>query len=100
MSVGGDRVWRVQTKTRQPIPVEIWVLVAAAFLIALGFGIVAPVLPQFARSFDVGVMAASAIVSIFAFVRLVFAPAGGALISRFGELGTAEELDRWFPPAP
>ena len=58
---------------------EIWVLVAAAFLIALGFGIVAPVLPQFARSFDVGVMAASAIVSIFAFVRLVFAPAGGAL---------------------
>ena len=70
---------------RQPIPVEIWVLVAAAFLIALGFGIVAPVLPQFARSFDVGVMAASAIVSIFAFVRLVFAPAGGALISRFGE---------------
>ena len=41
MSVGGDRVWCVQTKTRQPIPVEIWVLVAAAFLIALGFGIVA-----------------------------------------------------------
>ena len=30
-------------------------------------------------------MAASAIVSIFAFVRRVFAPAGGALISRFGE---------------
>ena len=57
------------------VPVEIWILVAAAFLIALGYGLVAPILPQFAQSFDVGVMAASAIVSIFAFVRLVFAPA-------------------------
>ena len=66
-------------KRRQPVPAEIWVLVAAAFLIALGFGIVAPILPQFAQSFDVGVMAASAIVSVFAFVRLIFAPAGGAI---------------------
>lgn len=72
-------------KRRQPVPAEIWVLVAAAFLIALGFGIVAPILPQFAQSFDVGVMAASAIVSVFAFVRLIFAPAGGALIGKFGE---------------
>ena len=70
---------------RPPVPAEIWVLVAAAFLIALGYGLVAPILPQFARSFDVGVMAASAIVSIFAFVRLVFAPAGGVFIGRFGE---------------
>ncbi|MFT3888575.1 MAG: MFS transporter [Arachnia sp.] len=75
----------MRTRTRQPLPVEIWVLVAAAFLIALGYGLVAPILPQFARSFDVGMMAASAIVSVFAFVRLVFAPAGGALIGRFGE---------------
>lgn len=75
----------MRTRTRGPIPAEIWVLVAAAFLIALGYGLVAPILPQFARSFDVGVMAASAIVSIFAFVRLVFAPAGGALVARFGE---------------
>lgn len=73
------------TRVKRSIPAEIWVLVAAAFLIALGFGIVAPILPQFAKSFDVGVMAASAIVSVFAFVRLVFAPAGGALIGKFGE---------------
>lgn len=70
---------------REPVPAEIWVLVASALLIALGFGIVAPVLPQFAKSFDVGVMAASAIVSVFAFVRLIFAPAGGALIAKMGE---------------
>ncbi len=70
---------------RPPIPREIWVLVAAAFVIAVGFGLVSPVLPQYARSFDVGVAAASVIVSAFAFFRLVFAPAGGALVTRLGE---------------
>lgn len=60
-------------------------LVAAAFVIAIGFGLVAPVLPAYARSFDVGVAAASVVVSAFAFFRLVFAPAGGALVSRLGE---------------
>lgn len=60
-------------------------LVGAAFLIALGYGLVAPILPQFAHSFDVGVILASAIVTVFALVRLVFAPAGGALVAKFGE---------------
>jgi MFS transporter, ACDE family, multidrug resistance protein len=43
------------------------------------------VLPAYARSFDVGVAAASVIVSAFAFFRLVFAPAGGLLVARLGE---------------
>lgn len=73
------------TPTRAPIPREIWILVGAAFVIAIGFGIVSPVLPAYARSFDVGVTAASVIVSAFAFFRLVFAPAGGALVERLGE---------------
>ncbi|MGV9679382.1 MFS transporter [Nocardia sp. NPDC003482] len=67
------------------LPVEIWVLVAAAFLIALGFGLVAPALPQYALSFGVGVAAASAIVSAFAFMRLLFAPVSGRLVQRLGE---------------
>lgn len=70
---------------RPPIPAEIKVLVASAFVIAIGFGLVSPVLPAYARSFDVGVAAASFVVSIFAFFRLVFAPAGGALVQRLGE---------------
>lgn len=74
-----------RTSTRVPIPGEIKVLVAAAFVIAIGFGLVAPVLPAYARSFDVGVAAASVVVSVFAFFRLLFAPAGGALVSRLGE---------------
>ena len=67
------------------IPREIKVLLAAAFVIAVGFGLVAPVLPQFARSFDVGVTASSVIVSAFALTRLIFAPTGGKLIERLGE---------------
>lgn len=77
---------RGRTGHRQvPIPAEIKVLVAAAFVIAVGFGLVSPVLPAYARSFDVGVAAASTVVSAFAFFRLLFAPAGGALVSRLGE---------------
>ena len=72
-------------RTRVPVPREIWVLVVAAFVIALGFGIIAPILPQYAASFDVGVAAASAIVTVFALTRMAFAPGAGALISRFGE---------------
>lgn len=64
---------------------QIWVLVAAAFVIALGFGLIAPVLPEFARSFNVGVTAASAIVSVFALTRLIFAPASGQLVQKLGE---------------
>ncbi len=70
---------------RPALPREIWVLAGAALLIALGYGLVAPVLPQFARSFDVSVAAASFVVSAFALTRLLLAPAGGALIARLGE---------------
>lgn len=68
-----------------PIRGEIRVLIGAAFVIAIGFGLVSPVLPAYARSFDVGVAAASVVVSAFAFFRLLFAPAGGALVSKLGE---------------
>ena len=49
------------------IPREIWVLIAAAFVIALGFGLITPVLPSFAQSFGVGAFASSVVVSAFAF---------------------------------
>lgn len=67
------------------LPREIWVLVVASFVIALGFGLVAPALPQFARSFDVGVTAATVVVSSFAAMRLLFAPASGSLVQKLGE---------------
>jgi MFS family permease len=70
---------------RERLPVEVWVLVAASFIIAVGFGIVAPVLPVYAASFGVGHTAVAALISAFAFVRLAFAPVSGRLVNRFGE---------------
>lgn len=67
------------------VPTQIKVLIAASFLIALGYGLVAPVLPSFAKSFDVGAMAATFVVSAFALTRLLFAPTSGKLITRLGE---------------
>ncbi len=69
---------------RTPIPQEIRILVMGAFIIALGFGLVAPIIPQFAQSFDVSVWAASAVVSIFAATRLAFAPMSGRLVDVLG----------------
>lgn len=71
--------------SRPVIPQEIRVLLVAAFIIALGFGLIAPILPQYAVSFDVGAAAASIIVSIFAFTRLLFAPVAGILTAKLGE---------------
>ena len=73
---------------RDRVPQQITVLIAAAFVIAIGYGIVAPVLPQFATTFGVGVAAASAVVSVFAVARLLFAPAGGRILNRIGERPT------------
>lgn len=75
----------IVSKSPARLPREIWVLVAAAVCIALGYGIVAPVLPQFAKTFDVTTTAATIVVSAFAFMRLTFAPVSGRLSQRFGE---------------
>lgn len=65
-----------------------WVLVAATAVVAIGYGLIAPVLPIYAKSFDVGVTAAGVIVSIFALFRLLFAPVSGTLVTRLGERST------------
>src|ERR1700710_3027962 len=60
--------------TRGPLrglPVEVAVLSAVAFFVAAGFGIVAPAIPVFARSFGVSRTAAGAVISAFALMRLV-----------------------------
>ena len=58
---------------------------AVAFCVALGFGILAPALPVFARTFEVSNLQASAVISAFALVRLVTAPLAGGLVDRLGE---------------
>lgn len=60
-------------------------LVAVAVAVAVGFGVVAPAIPEFARSFGVGKTAAGAVISAFAFMRFVSALGGGKLVDAFGE---------------
>lgn len=71
--------------TRIPIPAELRILILAAFIVAIGFGIVAPILPQYASDFGVSAMAVSAVVSAFGLFRLLFAPASGKLTQMLGE---------------
>ncbi|WP_419197219.1 MFS transporter [Mycolicibacterium austroafricanum] len=70
---------------KQPLPREVWVLVAANFVVALGYGVVAPVLPQYARHFGVSISAATFVITAFAVMRLVGAPPAGMLVQRLGE---------------
>ena len=78
-------------RSKESLPSSVWVLLAAAFSIAMGFGLIAPVLPQFANSMakevfpDAAVTATSVVVSAFAVFRLLWATPAGSLVSKFGE---------------
>ncbi len=67
------------------LPREVGVLTAVAFAVAVGFGVVAPAIPSYAREFGVGRTAAGAVISAFAFMRLVSALSSGRLVNRIGE---------------
>lgn len=67
------------------LPREVYVLASVAFFVAVGYGILAPAIPDFARQFGVGRTAAALVVSAFAFMRLVSAFGSGGLVDRFGE---------------
>lgn len=66
------------------LPPEVPILASASFLVAAGFGFIAPATPIFARSFGVSQAAAGAVVSLFAFTRFSTALTGGRLVDRFG----------------
>ena len=73
------------TATKERLPSEVWVLIAANVVVALGYGVVAPVLPQYARHFGVSISAATFVISAFALMRLCAAPPAGLLVQRLGE---------------
>ena len=56
-----------------------------AFCVAVGFGVLVPVLPVFARSFGVGNIEVGAVISAFALMRLISSPFCGWLIKIFSE---------------
>lgn len=74
-----------RTPLLKGLPKEVAVLTVIAFFVAIGFGILAPSLPVFAKTFDVNALQASAVISVFALMRFIFAPVAGGLVDRLGE---------------
>jgi DHA1 family multidrug resistance protein-like MFS transporter len=84
--VGGPERVTVRAIFADP---RVRVIVGIVFVVMLGFGIVAPILPLYGRSFGVGYEAVGLLISAFALARLVADPVAGPLVDRFGERRTA-----------
>ena len=54
-------------------------------MVALGYGVISPALPSFARSFGVSIKAVTFLVTVFSLSRLCFAPISGQLVQKLGE---------------
>jgi MFS transporter, ACDE family, multidrug resistance protein len=84
--VSSDAEADCSTAPEKPkLPSEVWVLITANVVIALGYGVVAPVLPQYARNFGVSISAATFVITAFSLMRLLAAPASGLIIQKLGE---------------
>ena len=70
------------------LPREVSVLVVASFFVAVGFGIMVPAIPLFARSFGVSNAAVGLIISLFALSRFASGLFSGRLVDIFGERTT------------
>ena len=67
------------------LPREVSILIAASFFVAIGFGIVLPAIPVFAKSFGVNNAAIGLMVSAFAITRFASGLISGTLVDKFGE---------------
>jgi MFS transporter, DHA1 family, multidrug resistance protein len=70
------------------LPREVAILSSVSFTVALGYGIVAPGIPEFATKFGVSTAAAASVISAFALMRIIGALPSGRLVDRFGERKT------------
>ncbi|MFN2594465.1 MAG: MFS transporter [Actinomycetota bacterium] len=60
-------------------------LLGISFTVALGFGMVVPVLPLYARSFGVSLAAISLVQVVFGLTRFLFGLGAGLVVDRYGE---------------
>lgn len=67
------------------MPRDVWVLSVIAFCVAVGFGVMVPVLPLFARSFHVTNTMIGMVISAFALMRLATSPLCPRLVQALGE---------------
>jgi len=73
-----------ESPTRTRLPAPVWVLAAVAFCIALGFGVMSPILPVYARRFGVGGFLVGLVVSSLSMLRLATMPLASTLLKRIG----------------
>jgi MFS family permease len=73
------------TNPLREFPREVGVIIFASFFVAVGFGVIAPTLPLFAKSFDVNNAQVGSIVAAFAFARFASGLISGKLVDHFGE---------------
>ena len=73
---------------RSPLPRTVVMLAVSAFFVAVGFGVMIPVLPIFAASFGVTNFLIGLVVSAFAGFRLVTSPFVRRISDRFGHKRT------------
>ncbi|MFZ2228009.1 MAG: MFS transporter [Candidatus Nanopelagicaceae bacterium] len=66
-------------------PREVKVLTASAFFVAVGFGVIVPAMPLYAKSFGASNTAVGLIISMFAVARFSSGLFSGKLVDRFGE---------------
>jgi MFS family permease len=67
------------------LPREVSVLSVVAFFVALGYGMIIPAIPLFAKTFQVNNAQIGAIISAFALARFAMGLPAGKLIDIFGE---------------
>jgi MFS family permease len=65
------------------------IIILVIFVVMLGFGLILPTLPLYAKSFGVGDDAAGLLISAFAFTRLAIDPVSGPIVTRLGERAAA-----------
>jgi MFS family permease len=70
---------------KSKLPTAVYVTTAVGFFVAVGYGLIVPAIPLFAKSFGVTNTAIGLIVSTFAFARFSTGFIVGKIIERFGE---------------
>jgi MFS family permease len=80
--VSAEGELRVRDILRIP---EVRTSIAGTFIIMVGFGILSPILPLYARSFGVGLDSVGVLVAAFSVTRLAIDPFTGVIIRRLGE---------------
>ena len=74
-----------QSVKTQKLPTAVYITTAVGFFVAVGYGLIVPAIPLFAKSFGVNNTAIGLIVSTFAFARFSTGFVVGKVVEKFGE---------------